>query len=76
MAAPWAVAAGMLVILSLTGQPNKEIQNKLFDRIARNYALLLFKTVRSHYEEALIKVSITCCLENIFAEPGGGSASL
>nr|XP_048310724.1 protein FAM227A isoform X1 [Myodes glareolus] len=36
-------------------QPNKEIQNKLFDRIARNYALLLFKTVRSHYEEALIK---------------------
>ncbi|KAH0518842.1 Protein FAM227A [Microtus ochrogaster] len=36
-------------------QPNKEIQNKLFDRIARNYAFLLFKTVRSHYEEALIK---------------------
>ncbi|XP_041911658.1 protein FAM227A [Arvicola amphibius] len=36
-------------------QPNKEIQNKLFDRIARNYALLLFNTVRSHYEEALIK---------------------
>ncbi|KAM7317307.1 hypothetical protein ACRRTK_023609 [Alexandromys fortis] len=36
-------------------QPNKEIQNKLFDRIARNYAFLLLKTVRSHYEEALIK---------------------
>ncbi|XP_075815999.1 protein FAM227A [Microtus pennsylvanicus] len=36
-------------------QPNKEIQNKLFDRIARNYAFLLFKTIRSHYEEALIK---------------------
>ncbi|CAO2601698.1 Protein FAM227A [Lemmus lemmus] len=36
-------------------QPNKEIQSKLFDRIARNYAFLLFKTVRSHYEEALIK---------------------
>ncbi|XP_057648235.1 protein FAM227A [Chionomys nivalis] len=36
-------------------QPNKEIQNKLFDRIARNYAFLLFRTVRSHYEEALIK---------------------
>ncbi|KAL1767267.1 meiotic recombination protein DMC1/LIM15-like isoform X1 [Sigmodon hispidus] len=36
-------------------QPDKEIQNKLFDRIARNYAFLLFKSVRSHYEEALIK---------------------
>ncbi|XP_040610068.1 LOW QUALITY PROTEIN: protein FAM227A [Mesocricetus auratus] len=36
-------------------QPNKEIQNKLFDRIAQNYAFLLFKEVRSHYEEALIK---------------------
>ncbi|XP_051045359.1 protein FAM227A [Phodopus roborovskii] len=36
-------------------KPNKEIQSKLFDRIARNYACLLFKTVRSHYEEALIK---------------------
>uniref|UniRef100_A0A8C8W3X9 Family with sequence similarity 227, member A n=1 Tax=Peromyscus maniculatus bairdii TaxID=230844 RepID=A0A8C8W3X9_PERMB len=36
-------------------QPNKEIQHKLFDRIARNYAILLFKMVRTHYEEALIK---------------------
>ncbi|XP_055458941.1 protein FAM227A [Psammomys obesus] len=36
-------------------QPNKEIQSKLFDRVARNYASLLMKTVRSHYEEALIK---------------------
>ncbi|OBS69454.1 hypothetical protein A6R68_02072, partial [Neotoma lepida] len=36
-------------------QPNKEIQHKLFDRIARNYASLLFKMVRSHYEEALIR---------------------
>ncbi|ERE82464.1 hypothetical protein H671_2g7411 [Cricetulus griseus] len=36
-------------------QPKKEIQNKLFDRIALNYAFLLFKTVRSHYVEALIK---------------------
>ncbi|XP_051015949.1 protein FAM227A [Acomys russatus] len=36
-------------------QPNKEIQNKLFDRIAQNYARLLFTRVWSHYEEALIK---------------------
>uniref|UniRef100_A0A8C5NWJ5 Family with sequence similarity 227, member A n=1 Tax=Jaculus jaculus TaxID=51337 RepID=A0A8C5NWJ5_JACJA len=36
-------------------QPNKEIQNKLFDRIARNYASLLFVMPRSHYEEALLK---------------------
>ncbi|KAL6039497.1 hypothetical protein STEG23_034313, partial [Scotinomys teguina] len=36
-------------------QPNKEIQPKLFDRIARNYTFLLFRKVRSHYEEALIK---------------------
>ncbi|XP_049740398.1 protein FAM227A isoform X2 [Elephas maximus indicus] len=39
-------------------QPNKEIQKKLFDRIARNYARLLFNEPRSHYEEALLKVSI------------------
>ncbi|EGW01688.1 Putative uncharacterized protein LOC388900 [Cricetulus griseus] len=39
----------------LSGKPKKEIQNKLFDRIALNYAFLLFKTVRSHYVEALIK---------------------
>lgn len=36
-------------------QPDKEIQKKLFDRIARNYASLLFKMCRSHYEEALLK---------------------
>ncbi|XP_021573585.1 protein FAM227A [Carlito syrichta] len=36
-------------------QPNKEIQNKLFDRIAQNYARLLFHAPRSHYEEAIIK---------------------
>uniref|UniRef100_A0A8C0VVJ7 Protein FAM227A n=1 Tax=Castor canadensis TaxID=51338 RepID=A0A8C0VVJ7_CASCN len=36
-------------------QPNKEIQNKLFDRIARHYAFLLFQLPRSHYEEALLK---------------------
>ncbi|XP_031205343.1 protein FAM227A isoform X2 [Mastomys coucha] len=36
-------------------QPNKEIQIKLFDRIARNYAFLLSKMSRSHYEEALLK---------------------
>ncbi|XP_028645816.1 protein FAM227A [Grammomys surdaster] len=36
-------------------QPDKEIQKRLFDRIARNYASLLFKMCRSHYEEALLK---------------------
>lgn len=46
-------------------QPDKEIQKKLFDRIARNYASLLSKMCRSHYEEALLKVSVTHCLENI-----------
>ncbi|KAM9674084.1 protein FAM227A [Trichechus inunguis] len=36
-------------------QPNKELQKKLFDRISRNYAYLLFNESRSHYEEALLK---------------------
>ncbi|XP_010611191.1 protein FAM227A isoform X1 [Fukomys damarensis] len=36
-------------------QPDKEIQNKLFDRIARHYTVLLFHGPRSHYEEALLK---------------------
>ncbi|XP_054438488.1 protein FAM227A [Pteronotus mesoamericanus] len=36
-------------------QPNKEIQNKLFDRISQNYAFLLFYEPRSHYEEAILK---------------------
>ncbi|XP_023574714.1 protein FAM227A [Octodon degus] len=36
-------------------QPNKEVQNKLFDRIARHYTFLLFQGPRSHYEEALLK---------------------
>ncbi|GAB1299592.1 Family with sequence similarity 227, member A [Apodemus speciosus] len=36
-------------------QPDREIQKKLFDRISRNYASLLFKMRRSHYEEALLK---------------------
>ncbi|XP_053517852.1 protein FAM227A isoform X1 [Artibeus jamaicensis] len=36
-------------------QPNREIQNKLFDRIAQHYALLLFHGSRSHYEEAILK---------------------
>ncbi|XP_068827643.1 protein FAM227A [Capricornis sumatraensis] len=36
-------------------QPKKEVQNKLFDRIAQNYALLLFCESRTHYEEALLK---------------------
>lgn len=62
-------AAGTIVILcvSLTRQPDKEIQKKLFDRIARNYASLLFKMCRSHYEEALLKVSATHYLKNILA---------
>ncbi|XP_057342344.1 protein FAM227A [Manis pentadactyla] len=36
-------------------QPNKEVQNKLFDRISQHYANLLFHEPRSHYEEALLK---------------------
>ncbi|XP_026335413.2 protein FAM227A [Ursus arctos] len=36
-------------------QPNKEVQNKLFDRIAQNYASLLLCESKSHYEEALLK---------------------
>ncbi|XP_006865328.1 PREDICTED: protein FAM227A [Chrysochloris asiatica] len=43
-------------------QPNKELQIKLFDRIAINYAHLLFIGARSHYEEALLKVSINHCI--------------
>ncbi|XP_055252022.1 protein FAM227A [Moschus berezovskii] len=36
-------------------QPKKEVQSKLFDRIAQNYAFLLFCDSRTHYEEALLK---------------------
>ncbi|XP_044082448.1 protein FAM227A isoform X1 [Neovison vison] len=36
-------------------QPNKEFQNKMFDRIAQNYAFLLLCESKSHYEEALLK---------------------
>nr|XP_020752122.1 protein FAM227A isoform X2 [Odocoileus virginianus texanus] len=36
-------------------QPKKDIQSKLFDRIAQNYAFLLFCESRTHYEEALLK---------------------
>uniref|UniRef100_A0A8C0JNF8 Family with sequence similarity 227 member A n=1 Tax=Canis lupus dingo TaxID=286419 RepID=A0A8C0JNF8_CANLU len=36
-------------------QPNKEVQNKLFDRISQNYASLLLHEFKSHYEEALLK---------------------
>ncbi|KAM4881123.1 protein FAM227A [Thomomys bottae] len=36
-------------------QPDNEIQVKLFDRIARHYATILFHLPRSHYEEALLK---------------------
>ncbi|XP_060044958.1 protein FAM227A isoform X2 [Erinaceus europaeus] len=53
-------------------QPNKEVQNKLFDRISQNYAFLLFYGPRSHYEEAILKnlpsllskalyTSFSCC---------------
>nr|XP_020143364.1 protein FAM227A isoform X3 [Microcebus murinus] len=35
-------------------QPNQEIQNKLFDRIAQHYTFLVFQVPRSHYEEALL----------------------
>ncbi|XP_036923924.1 protein FAM227A isoform X2 [Sturnira hondurensis] len=40
---------------TLSGKPNREIQNKLFDRIAQHYASLLFHGSRSHYEEAILK---------------------
>eukprot|EP00070_Physeter_catodon_P021462 XP_023982905.2 protein FAM227A [Physeter catodon] len=36
-------------------QPKKEVQSKLFDRIAQHYAFLLSHESRSHYEEALLK---------------------
>ncbi|XP_029811146.1 protein FAM227A isoform X2 [Suricata suricatta] len=36
-------------------QPDKEIQNKLFDRISQHYASLLLRESKSHYEEALLK---------------------
>ncbi|KAM5332341.1 protein FAM227A [Glossophaga mutica] len=36
-------------------QPNREVQNQLFDRIAQHYAFLLFHGSRSHYEEAIMK---------------------
>ncbi|XP_039733587.1 protein FAM227A isoform X3 [Pteropus medius] len=36
-------------------QPNKEIQNKLFDRISLHYAFLLFHESRSYHEEAILK---------------------
>ncbi|XP_060512307.2 protein FAM227A isoform X1 [Panthera onca] len=36
-------------------QPNKEIQNELFDRISQHYASLLLHESKSHYEEALLK---------------------
>ncbi|XP_012590687.1 PREDICTED: protein FAM227A [Condylura cristata] len=36
-------------------QPNKEAQNKLFDRIAQHYAFLLSCDTRSQYEEAILK---------------------
>uniref|UniRef100_A0A8D2KP49 Family with sequence similarity 227 member A n=1 Tax=Urocitellus parryii TaxID=9999 RepID=A0A8D2KP49_UROPR len=36
-------------------QPNKEVQNRLLDRIARHYAFLLFHQPRSHFVEALLK---------------------
>ncbi|XP_061062611.1 protein FAM227A [Eubalaena glacialis] len=36
-------------------QPKKEVQSKLFDRIAQHYAFLLSGESRSHYEEALLK---------------------
>ncbi|XP_030402238.1 protein FAM227A isoform X4 [Gopherus evgoodei] len=37
-------------------QPNREIQGQLFDRIAKNYAALLFDCHRFRYQNALIKV--------------------
>uniref|UniRef100_A0A8C0QKI1 Uncharacterized protein n=1 Tax=Chelonoidis abingdonii TaxID=106734 RepID=A0A8C0QKI1_CHEAB len=36
--------------------PNREIQGRLFDRIAKNYAALLFDCHRFRYQNALIKV--------------------
>nr|CAI9693862.1 unnamed protein product [Rangifer tarandus platyrhynchus] len=36
-------------------QPKKDVQSKLFDRIAQNYAFLLFCESRTHYEDALLK---------------------
>ncbi|XP_028935037.1 protein FAM227A isoform X1 [Ornithorhynchus anatinus] len=36
-------------------QPNKEIQSQLFDRIARNYTILLLNIPRTHYTETLLK---------------------
>ncbi|XP_011352690.1 protein FAM227A [Pteropus vampyrus] len=36
-------------------QPNKEIQNELFDRISLHYAFLLFHESRSYHEEAILK---------------------
>ncbi|KAG8511171.1 Protein FAM227A, partial [Galemys pyrenaicus] len=36
-------------------QPNKEVQNKLFDRIAQHYAFLLSCDSKSKYEEAILK---------------------
>ncbi|XP_049628430.1 protein FAM227A [Suncus etruscus] len=36
-------------------KPDKEIQNKLFDRIALHYASLLFYGPRSFYEQAILK---------------------
>ncbi|XP_046285655.1 protein FAM227A isoform X3 [Marmota monax] len=40
---------------TLSGKPNKEVQNRLLDRIARHYAFLLFHQPRSHFVEALLK---------------------
>ncbi|XP_016060766.1 PREDICTED: protein FAM227A [Miniopterus natalensis] len=36
-------------------QPNKEVQNKLFDRISLHYAFLLFHESRSQHEESILK---------------------
>nr|XP_040133881.1 protein FAM227A isoform X2 [Ictidomys tridecemlineatus] len=40
---------------TLSGKPNKEVQNRLLDRIAWHYASLLFHQPRSHFVEALLK---------------------
>ncbi|XP_038258976.2 protein FAM227A isoform X2 [Dermochelys coriacea] len=37
-------------------QPNREIQGQLFDRIAKNYAALMFDCHKFRYQNALIKV--------------------
>ncbi|KAK1341614.1 hypothetical protein QTO34_018029 [Cnephaeus nilssonii] len=53
-------------------QQNREVQNKLFDRIAQQYAWLLFHGPRPHSEEAILKrlpsllskglyTSFSCC---------------